>query len=152
MTPTAIMKVPGLTGRSRTARGARYVFQSTSRFVNLSRPATIGTMPNTSRIAQYADSVRLSCIAISFRSLRVGLLDAAAATRVTSARPRNLGTRRGIQPVRSRHDPVPRDLEDDGVARRPRGGPPRARGRDAPLRGADAPARPARLPHGPRHP
>jgi hypothetical protein len=42
------------TGSTRTPKGLRYCFQSTSTFVNLSRPAMIGTRPYESRSAHHA--------------------------------------------------------------------------------------------------
>ena len=48
MTPTMYMKVRPLNGSIDANAGAMYFDQSTSKLVNLSRPATMGTIPNTS--------------------------------------------------------------------------------------------------------
>jgi len=47
MMPTTCMKADGLIGIRFANAGARYRSQWTRMFVNLSRPATIGTRPNT---------------------------------------------------------------------------------------------------------
>src|SRR5438045_8681043 len=48
MTPTMYMKVRPLNGSIDANAGAMYFDQSTSKLANLSRPATMGTIPNTS--------------------------------------------------------------------------------------------------------
>src|SRR3954465_10058211 len=48
MTPTMYMKVRPLNGSILANAGAMYFSQLTSRLVNLSSPATMGTIPNTS--------------------------------------------------------------------------------------------------------
>src|SRR3954468_11864564 len=62
MMPTTSMKA--CAGTMCAKGGARYFCQSTSRLVNLSSPATMGTTPNTTRIVrQTASAARASWVA-----------------------------------------------------------------------------------------
>src|SRR5947209_19474860 len=63
MTPTMYMKVRPLKGSIEANAGAMYFDQSTSRLVNLSRPATMGTIPNTSfKVAKTLRAVAPSAV------------------------------------------------------------------------------------------
>src|SRR4051812_26826929 len=75
MIPTAIMNP--CAGTAWAMNGARYLDQSTSRLVNLSRPATMGTSPKTMRIVDHVMSAaRGSLVAVD-----LAMLEAAAARR-----------------------------------------------------------------------
>jgi len=52
MTPTTCMNAAGPMGSSRAAKGLTYPGQFVSRIVNLSAPATMGTIPRAMRSAQ----------------------------------------------------------------------------------------------------
>src|SRR5438309_9222770 len=66
--PTRCMNVDGEKGIIRVKNGLRYWVQVARRLVNLSRPATMGTMPKASRKAHHGVSSRLSMDCHSFRA------------------------------------------------------------------------------------
>src|ERR1043166_3224449 len=64
ITQTMCMNVAGLTGVTLIASGFRYISQLFNRLKNLSRPAAIGTNPNSRRSAHQVVFSRLSVFCI----------------------------------------------------------------------------------------